>query len=229
MTDAQPPLLVFDLDGTLADTIRDLIPVLNRVTAKVGLPAIGMENVGHIVGHGAKAMLARAFAFYGRQADEALIDSLFEDFLVDYEANIAGGTILFDGVEDALDRFASNGWRFAICTNKLERLARLLIEELGETDRFAAITGADTFAWRKPDPRHLTETVQLAGGDVARTVMVGDSSTDVKTAKAANIPVIAVDFGYTDIPVEQLGADRIISHYDELWDAVHALTGKAGW
>ncbi len=227
MTDT-PPLLVLDLDGTLADTIRDLIPVLNRVTAQVDLPAIDTKDVGHVVGHGAKAMLARAFAFHGLEADQALIDRLFEDFLIDYEANIASETVLFDGVEDALDRFAGHGWRLAVCTNKMERLARLLLDELGVTHRFAAITGADTFPYRKPDPRHLTGTVDLAGGDLAKTVMVGDSTTDIKTAKAAGVPSVAVDFGYSNIPVGQLGADRIISHYNDLWDAVSELTGK-GW
>lgn len=226
MTDT-PPLLVLDLDGTLADTIRDLIPVLNRVTATVGLPAIDTKDVGHVVGHGAKAMLARAFTFHGQAADGAMIDRLFDEFLIDYEANIASETVLFDGVEDALDRFAGHGWRLAVCTNKMERLARLLLDELGVTQRFAAITGADTFAYRKPDPRHLTGTVELAGGDVAKAVMVGDSTTDIRTAKAAGVPSVAVDFGYSDIPVGQLGADRIISHYSELWDAVGELTGKS--
>ncbi|MEC9342306.1 MAG: HAD-IA family hydrolase [Pseudomonadota bacterium] len=223
------PLLVLDLDGTLADTIRDLIPVLNRVTAQVGLPAIDMADVGHVVGHGARAMLARAFAFHGKQVEETVIEGLFRDFLIDYENNIARETVLFDGVPAALDRFAGDGWRLAVCTNKAEHLARLLIDELGQGDRFAAITGGDTFDFRKPDPRHLTETVRLAGGNPLRSVMVGDSSTDIRTAKAAGIPVVAVDFGYADMPVDRLGADRVISHYDELRAAVAEMAAARGW
>lgn len=222
------PLLVLDLDGTLADTSRDLLPVLNRVTAKVGLPAIAMKDVGQVVGHGAKAMISRAFAFHGREADAGLIDTLFDDFLVDYEANIAAHTVLYDGVTQALDRFAANGWKLAICTNKLEHLARMLVEELGQSYRFAAITGGDTFDFRKPDPRHLIETVAMAGGSPAKAVMVGDSVTDIKTAQAAEIPVIAVDFGYSDIPVRDLAPDRVISHFDELWQAIADLPGRHG-
>lgn len=217
------PLLVLDLDGTLADTTRDLIPVLNRVTATVGLPPIEMRDVGHVVGHGAKAMLEKAFAFHGQPLDGDTLEQLFAVFLADYEANIATNTVLFEGVSEALDRFAANGWRLAVCTNKLEGLARKLIDALGESRRFAAITGGDTFEFRKPDPRHLTLTVELAGGAPERAIMVGDSVTDIRTAKSAGIPVIAVDFGYSDIPVGELDPDRVISHYDELWDAAATL------
>ena len=170
-------------------------------------------------------MIERAYTFHGITPSRELIERLFADFLVDYEVNLAVDTVLFDGVERALQRFQDNGWRLAVCTNKFEGLARKLIEALGQSDRFAAITGGDTFDYRKPDPRHLTGTIELAGGDATRTIMVGDSITDVRTAKAADIPVIAVDFGYTDIPPTELGADRLISHYDELWDAANTLIG----
>ena len=222
------PLIVLDLDGTLADTNRDLIPVLNRITATTGLPPIAMEDVGHVVGHGAKAMIERAYTFHGITPSRELIERLFADFLVDYEANIAAHTVLYDGVTQALDRFAANGWKLAICTNKLEHLARMLVEELGQSYRFAAITGGDTFDFRKPDPRHLIETVAMAGGSPAKAVMVGDSVTDIKTAQAAEIPVIAVDFGYSDIPVRDLAPDRVISHFDELWQAIADLPGRHG-
>lgn len=219
------PLLVLDLDGTLADTTRDLIPVLNRVTSTVGLAPIEMGDVGQVVGHGAKAMIERAFAYHHQELSAETLDRLFEDFLVDYEANIAANTVLFEGVTNALDRFAAEGWRMAVCTNKLERLARKLIGELGQSGRFAAITGGDTFEFRKPDPRHLTQTIEMAGGAAKHSVMVGDSVTDIRTAKSAGIPVIAVDFGYSDVPVCELDPDRVISHFDELWDAATALIG----
>ena len=222
----KPPLLVLDLDGTLADTNRDLIPVLNRVTQTVGLPPIEMRDVGHVVGHGARAMIEKAFAFHGQPLDTASLDRLFDIFLEDYSANIARNTVLFDGVCQSLDRFAGDGWRLAVCTNKQESLAVKLIAELGQLRRFSAITGGDTFAFRKPDPRHLTETVTMAGGQPERTVMVGDSVTDIRTAQGAAIPVVAVDFGYSDVPVSELGPDRIISHYDELWEAASALLDR---
>lgn len=220
-----PPLLVLDLDGTLADTNRDLIPVLNRVTARVGLEPIAMSDVGHVVGHGAKAMIEKAFAFRGQPLDEATRDRLFDLFIEDYSANIAANTVLFDGVTASLDRFEGNGWRLAVCTNKQESLAVKLIAELGQSHRFSVISGGDTFAFRKPDPRHLVETVTMAGGAPGRTVMVGNSVTDIRTARSAQIPVVAVDFGYSEVPVAQLNPDRVISHYDELWDAASALLG----
>jgi phosphoglycolate phosphatase len=217
------PILVFDLDGTLADTMRDLIPVLNRTTAPEGLGEIPLSDVGHVVGQGARAMIEKAFAYHGRQLEPALHDRLFEEFLVDYEANIAANTVLFEGAEEALDHFAAQGWLLGVCTNKPEKLAVKLLDELGVLTRFAAVTGGDTYPYRKPDPRHLTGTIELAGADPLRAIMVGDSRTDIDTARQAGIPVVAVDFGYTDIPVQELSPDRVISHFDRLREAVESL------
>jgi phosphoglycolate phosphatase len=217
------PILVFDLDGTLADTILDLIPVLNRVTATEGLDAIPIADVGHVVGHGARAMIERAYAYHKRDLDTLVHDRLFNHFLTDYEENIAANTVIFDGALDVLDSLQAQGWRFAVCTNKPEKLAVKLLQELGVADRFASVTGGDTYAWRKPDPRHLAGTIVKAGGDPARAVMIGDSRTDIDTARAAGIPVVAVDFGYTDIPVRELGPDRVISHFSELPEAIKSF------
>ncbi len=112
---------------------------------------------------------------------------------------------------------------FAVCTNKLEGLSRLLLDALGLTRRFAAICGQDTFGIQKPDPEILRRTIQAAGGDIRRAVMVGDSGTDIATARAAGVPVVAVDFGYSETPIAELGADRLISHFDELAAAVLEL------
>ena len=136
---------------------------------------------------------------------------------------IIGMACLFPGARAALDRFRDAGFRLAICTNKPERLARLLIERLAVADRFDAICGRGSFPVHKPDPQMLHLTVAMAGGDPARMIMVGDSRTDVDTARNAGAPVIAVDFGYTDTPVAALGPDRIISHFDELWAAAQEL------
>jgi phosphoglycolate phosphatase len=219
--------VVLDLDGTLADTMRDLIPVLNRTTAKAGLPAISMTDVGHVVGHGAKAMIARAFAHNGAPLTPALHDRLFEDFLKDYEANVAANTVLFDGAADAIEVLAGQGNILAVCTNKVEFLARKLLAELGVAGCFTAITGGDTFPFRKPDARHLLETVRLAGGDPAMAIMVGDSETDIATARNAAIPVIAVDFGYCERPVCEHAPDRIISTFRQLPEAVSELFALA--
>lgn len=218
-----PPVLALDLDGTLVDTAQDLVATLNTILARHGCPARPFAEARDSVGLGARHMLDVAFKADGRTADDATLDALLAEFVTHYASRIAEESRPYPGVVDALDRFAASGWRLAICTNKLEGLARELLEALELTDRFAAITGQDTFAFRKPDPRHLTETVRLAGGDPASAVMVGDSITDIRTAQAATVPVVAVSFGYSPTPVAAFGPDRIIDHFDDLWDAVATL------
>ncbi len=136
----------------------------------------------------------------------------------------------FPGLIEALDELEARGCTLAVCTNKGERLSRLLLEKLDLIDRFAAICGADTFSRRKPDPSHLFGTIKKAGGKAGQAVMVGDSITDITTAKRAEIPVIAVDFGYTEVPVRELAPDIVISHYDAMIEAAehvapHVLNG----
>lgn len=219
----KPRVLVFDLDGTLADTAPDLIGTLNVVLTHEGLPPLPLEQARDLIGAGARALLERGLAASGRSTDPAEIERLFVHFMRHYHDHIADMSHLFPGVVASLQRFSDAGWTLAVCTNKVEAHAVRLLELLGVADRFAVISGRDTYAFFKPDPRHLTETVVQAGGDPAAAVMVGDSLTDIKTAKAAGIPVIAVPFGYTEIPVDQLDPDRIIHHFDDLWDAVASL------
>jgi len=210
------PTIVFDLDGTLVDSNRDLVPALNRTTAHDGLPPISREDVGHVVGQGALMMIKRAFDFHKTPLDPVRHKELLSVFLETYEAHIADETVYYDGVLKALDELAEQGWILAVCTNKYEKLARKLIGIIGGTERFSAITGGDTFDNKKPDPSHIIETIKLAGGNPARAVMVGDSINDINAAIAAQIPVVAVDFGYTDIPVKKLNPTVIISHFDQL-------------
>ncbi len=133
-------------------------------------------------------------------------------------------SVLYPGVTAALDRFETAGWSFAVCTNKIEYPSVLLLTALGVADRFAAICGKDTFTVSKPDGDALLKTIAKAGGDPRRAIMVGNSKTDIETAKNAGVPVVAVDFGYTDLPVETFAPDRVISHFDELFDAVEDLS-----
>ena len=210
------PIVVFDLDGTLVDTAPDLLDSLNHCLGFAGLECAAPEELRRFVGMGGRVMIERAFASQRQILTTARLDELQRVFLDHYGGNIPGGSRPYPGVIAALDRLEAAGYAAAVCTNKYERLSTALIKALDLAPRFAAVCGADTFAFRKPDPRHLIETIRLAGGDPARAIMVGDSRTDIDTAKAAGIPVVAVDFGYTDRPVHEFSPSRVISHFDEL-------------
>ena len=221
------PTVVLDLDGTLVDSAPDLVATLNIIFARTGLPPVAYDAARNMVGGGARALIVRGLKAEGRTLDVIEIDRMVRDFIDHYAAHIADQSRPFPGLESALDTLAARGCRLAVCTNKLEWLSVLLLDKLALSPRFAAICGADTFAMRKPDPEMLRLTIAKAGGNPAQAVMVGDSITDVATAKAARIPVVAVDFGYTDIPPAQLGADRLIGHFDALNAAVKGLlTGR---
>jgi phosphoglycolate phosphatase len=210
------PIIVFDLDGTLVDTAPDLLDSLNHCLADRGMHKIDPVALRRYVGHGGRVMIQRAFEAQQKHLDPAELDSLVEIFIEHYGANMPGHSALYEGAAKAMDDLSNAGYLLAVCTNKFEGLAVKLLTGLGENTRFSAIFGGDSFPFTKPDPRHLTETIRLAGGDPARAVMVGDSRTDIDTAKAAGIPVIAVDFGYSDMPVATYDPSRIISHYREL-------------
>jgi phosphoglycolate phosphatase len=215
--------VVFDLDGTLVDTAPDLIETLNVVFTRDGLPPVDYAAARNMIGGGAYRMIESALKCEGRALAAGAVDRMFADFIAYYAAHIADRSQPFPGLDAALDRLAERGCRFAVCTNKLEGLSRLLLEALGLTRRFAAICGQDTFGMQKPDPEILRRTIQAAGGTLQRAVMVGDSGIDIATARAAGVPIVAVDFGYSEAPIRDLHSDRLISHFNELADAVFAL------
>jgi phosphoglycolate phosphatase len=215
--------VVFDLDGTLIDTAPDLIETLNVVFTRDGLPPLDYTAARNMIGGGARRMIESSLNLQGRVLADNVVDRMFADFVAHYAAHVADRSQPFPGLDAALDRLAERGCRFAVCTNKLEGLSRLLLEALGLTRRFAAICGQDTFGMQKPDPEILRRTIQAAGGALQRAVMVGDSATDIATARAAGVPVVAVDFGYSEAPIRDLRPDRLVSHFNELADAVFAL------
>ncbi len=185
-----------------------------------GFAATPMEDSRALLGAGARALILRALAAQGASVSDAKIEEMFQLFLSYYESRIADDSRLYPGVIEALDALAARGDVFAVCTNKIERPARLLLEKLGVAVRFAFICGQDTFGVAKPDPIPLLRTIEAAHGQKTRALMIGDSKTDIATARAAGVPVIAVDFGYTDRPIEEFSPDRIISHFSELPEAV---------
>lgn len=223
------PIIVFDLDGTLVDTAPDLLASLNHSLEAGGAARAEASRLRDFVGFGGKVMIERAFTAQQRPLAPEEHNRLFAIFLEHYSMGIPGESRPYPGVLAALDRFEAAGFLLAICTNKFEDSAVRLMQALGLSQRFAAICGQDTFPFRKPDPRHLFETIRLAGGDPDHALMVGDSRTDIDTAKAAGIPVAAVDFGYTDRHVREFEPSVVISHYDELTlPLVRKLTGVAG-
>jgi phosphoglycolate phosphatase len=215
--------VVFDLDGTLVDTAPDLISALNFVLDREGLPPVPLHAARTMIGAGARKLIERGLELEGRIASPEDITRLTSDFIDHYAAHIADASRPFDGLESALDQLQAGGYRFAVCTNKLEWLSKLLLDRLGLSPRFAAICGADTFGVSKPDPAILRQTVARAGGELSSAVMVGDAGPDVGVARRAGIPVIGVEFGYTEIPIADLKPDRLIGHFGELPAAVESL------
>ncbi len=219
---APRPVIAFDLDGTLVDTAPDLLNTLDVILAARGLPPVDRAEARNMIGGGARVLIQRALARDAITVSDAELADMNRQFLAHYSAHIADESQPFPGLLPALDRLAEAGAQLCVCTNKLEHLARQLLEALDLTKRFAVITGADTYAKAKPDPLPLLSTIAAAGGVPAQAVMVGDSITDVRTARATGVPVVAVSFGYTDIPPPELGADRLIHHFTELEQAIEA-------
>lgn len=216
-------VIAFDLDGTLVDTAPDLIGTLNVLLAAEGLPPLPVLEARPFIGYGARRLLERGFEAAGAHLAPERLDVLFERFIEHYNANIAAESRPFSGVIEALDTLKGAGARLVVCTNKRTDLSTNLLDALDMSRRFEAIVGADAAPARKPDPRHLTTAIAAAGGALPRAVMVGDAATDAGAARAAGAGLVLVSFGYTDIPAEELGADVLIHHFDDLAEACARL------
>jgi len=213
----------FDLDGTLLDTHGDLGEAVNHALASAGRRPVPISDVRALVGGGSKRMLGRALDLTGGRVGEEEFSALHDRLLEFYEANIAVHSCLFPGGETMLEGLAARGAKLAVVTNKLERFAVKLLDELGLSSRFYTIIGGDTLGpgKAKPAPDLLHEMVSRAGG--GRAAYVGDTTFDTGAAKAAGLPCIAVSFGFNDLPPQDLGAAAIIDHYDELIPALERL------
>ncbi len=216
----------FDLDGTLFDTSRDLGVALNHALALAGRPPVPMEDVTRHIGGGAAQMLRSALTESGG-VDEAAFDGLQAELVAFYAHNIAAHTALFPGGAAMLDALDARGVKIAIATNKKENLAVRLFEELGLLHRFACVIGGDTLGpgSSKPRPDMLHAMVERCGG--GRAAFVGDTTFDTGAARAAGLPVVAVRFGFCDVPPDDLGADAVIDHFDELVSVLERL-GQSG-
>ncbi len=218
--------IAFDLDGTLVETAPDLLLATNHALALAGLAPVVATDVRGVISFGSRAMIERGLKLHGATRTPSEVDRLQESFLAHYADNIAVASHPYPGLETALDRLAARGARLAVCTNKQESLSRQLLDALDLSRHFVALAGRDTFSVCKPHPDHLTGAIRMAGGDPRRAIMIGDSDTDIKTARAAGIPVIAVPFGYTDVHVRDLGPDAVIEHYSELEAAIDRIHSR---
>ena len=189
-------LALFDLDGTLVDTAADLTAALNHALKQQRLPPLTTEAVRHLVGGGARLLCERGLQAFNQPLDENRLQVMVSDFLQDYSQHLAVNSRPFEPIPDTLAQLTQKGWTLAVCTNKPEAMARQLLQALGMAASFTTITGGDTLAFRKPDARHLLETMTRAGGTLDKSVMVGDSQTDAQAADNANMPVVLVPWGY---------------------------------
>ena len=212
--------LLLDLDGTLVHSVPDLAAALNRLMQARGLGAFSQAETALMVGDGVAKLVERAFAARARVADAGAVAA----FSADYGAHAAVATRAYPGVAEGLRSLAGEGWRLAVCTNKLEAAARSLLGALGLAEYFAAIGGGDSFPVRKPDPAHLLATLQAAGGDAAHAVMAGDHANDVAAARGAGVPCIFAAWGY-GLPAMSEGASAVARDFGELVAIARQLLG----
>jgi phosphoglycolate phosphatase len=224
MTSFTRTAVVFDLDGTLVDTAPDLAAAMNAALRRHGRPAVALDSVRHMVGDGARKLLMRGFEDTGGLPGDAVLTDAMQHFLDYYGENISAGSQAFPGLLSTLAALRRQGCVFGVCTNKFEGFSRKLLADIGIIEHFAAVVGGDTLTVRKPDPAHILATVERMGARLETAVMVGDSATDVRAARAAGVPVVAVSFGYTAIPAHELGADHVIDSLSELPAVLARLT-----
>jgi phosphoglycolate phosphatase len=208
--------IIFDLDGTLVDSAPDLARALNETLDLEGLPHLNTAQVRKLVGQGALKLIERASALAGVTFSSERLEALMKAFIEFYRADIARGTTIFPGVEDALKELAGAGAKLAVCTNKRTDLSVQLLEAFGLGVYFSAIVGSDAVANKKPHPEHFRAAVQRAGGAVRRAVMIGDTAADVGAAKGAGAPIILVRFGYAEEEVDGLGADVVLDRFHDI-------------
>jgi phosphoglycolate phosphatase len=207
--------IIFDLDGTLVDSVPDLANALDRLMVEEGLPKIGRKRARSLIGHGIRAFIRAAFSFHGMSVSAEREGQLVLRFKAIYANALADETTVYPGVADTLAALRAQGHCLGVCTNKDEVFARTILARLDLENFFVTVAGPDTFGFTKPDPRHLTATIGLI--DPARpAVFVGDSEVDAETAIAAKVPVIVLTHGYCKVPHARLGADRLADSFAEL-------------
>ena len=210
--------VLFDLDGTLVDTAPDLMRAHNHVMKKFGYPTKSTEEIRNLVGKGAGALIGRSIwgqakKEFSKVSDEKIKDEMVKEFVNFYGKNIINESTLINGVKEFLKWCKEQNISMAVCTNKQEHLSNDLLKKIGIYDFFEYVAGSDTFDYCKPDPRHLTSVIEILDGDVKKTIMVGDSETDANAARAAEIPVILLENGYTEKNTTEIYHNHLIKDF----------------
>ena len=210
--------ILFDLDGTLVDTAPDLMRAHNHVMKKFGYPTKSTEEIRNLVGKGAGAMIGRSIwgqakKEFGKVNDEKVKKEMVTEFVDFYGKNIINESTLIRGVKEFLNWCKDQNISMAVCTNKQENLSNDLLKKIGIYDYFEYVAGSDTFDYCKPDPRHLTSVVEILDGDIKKSIMIGDSETDANAAKAAEIPIILLEDGYTEKNIDEIYHNHLIKDF----------------
>ena len=210
--------ILFDLDGTLADTAPDLLSAHNHVMKKFGYKTKNIDEIREYVGHGAAVMIGKSIWSSARKElskinDQKIKDEMINEFLNFYGKNIVVKSKLIDGVYEFLKWAKSNNISMGVCTNKQEHLAIDFLKKIKIYDFFEYVAGRNTFDYCKPDPRHLTSMIEIMNGDIKKSIMIGDSENDAEAAKSAGIPMILLEDGYTEKKIEQIHHDHLIKNY----------------
>jgi phosphoglycolate phosphatase len=210
--------ILFDLDGTLVDTAPDLMSAHNHVMKKYGYPTKSTEDIRNLVGKGAGALIGRSIwgqakKEFGKIEDEKIKNEMVTEFIDFYAKNIVKESKLVNGVKEFLKWCKNQNISMAVCTNKQEHLSNDLLKKIGIYDYFEYVAGSDTFDYCKPDPRHLTSVIEILDGDIKKTLMIGDSETDANAAKAAEIPVILLENGYTEKNSDEIYHNHLVKDF----------------
>ena len=210
--------VLFDLDGTLVDTAPDLMLAHNHVMKKFGYPTKSTEDIRNLVGKGAGALIGRSIwgqakKEFSKVLDDKIKDEMVKEFVNFYGKNIINESTLINGVKEFLIWCKEQNISMAVCTNKQERLSNDLLKKIGIYDFFEYVAGSDTFDYCKPDPRHLTNVVEILDGDLKKTIMIGDSETDANAGKAAGIPVVLLENGYTEKNTTEIYHNHLIKDF----------------
>ncbi len=219
--------VVYDLDGTLIDSARDMQAAVSNVLADHGLPPVTEDDVRLFMGQGSKVTMDKAFSKYGQTLDEAALTAVTRAFVRYYQADPVSHTVAFDGVAEVIAHFGRLGLKQGVCTNKFEKPSRMILEHLKLMPPISDVAGADTFPVRKPDPRHILLLIERMGCDPRRSVMIGDSIHDVEAAHGAGLPAVLVSWGYTAKPASELGANAVIERFGALPEALAGLAAGA--